>query len=692
MRKITFIIFFICFTIIKTFSQTGIGIDCNQPIDNSTGAIYPSATAAVVATTCTQWVRVNFILGPWSSPSDQTLYSGKTWKQTYDEIVNGFLQQGIQVYGLVGAQAVSQQIGDMMIAYPGTDFTNATAWKDEYISNFVTVVDYFKDRIRVYESYNEPNNWDNGSTSVVHAKWFALLLQDIYLNVKHFNGHSTDPAWQVTLVSGAILTMDNNGTGGYINDTYWYGINELAWSWTQQETGSFPLDGVGMHIYVEQGSTNVTAITNAMNLNLNSFWADITTYEGATTKQLWISEFGWQSDIVGYQGQADNLTTSFNVLKSDSRIALALWFTLSDWPGATWGIYEFGNFPSSDQKLSFNAFKNQVNCYATELLAAVDCSGNVNLIWTNFGSGWYIDISTVADFSTYSNMDVSNLTSTIAPSGFSPAFTFLPNTTYYWRVWNGSVHATGNSFSIPSPLAAPTIVPSGITTFCQGGNVTLDAGTGYSTYTWSTGATSQTINVTNSDNYSVTITDGNGCLASSSATAVTVDPIPPIPTITQNGSILTSSATTGNQWFLNGNSITNAALQNYAPVQSGIYTVTVTDMNNCSATSTPFNFTTTAIESLFVSDEQQSEITIYPNPGNGVFNLGFRNKDGSVEPTIGIGTRDAELCIYNALGEKMHSEKILLKPLSLNLDLPIGIYFMKVLMEGTIYDKKIIVQ
>lgn len=692
MRKITFIIFFICFTIIKTFSQTGIGIDCNQPIDNSTGAIYPSATAAVVATTCTQWVRVNFILGPWSSPSDQTLYSGKTWKQTYDEIVNGFLQQGIQVYGLVGAQAVSQQIGDMMIAYPGTDFTNATAWKDEYISNFVTVVDYFKDRIRVYESYNEPNNWDNGSTSVVHAKWFALLLQDIYLNVKHFNGHSTDPAWQVTLVSGAILTMDNNGTGGYINDTYWYGINELAWSWTQQETGSFPLDGVGMHIYVEQGSTNVTAITNAMNLNLNSFWADITTYEGATTKQLWISEFGWQSDIVGYQGQADNLTTSFNVLKSDSRIALALWFTLSDWPGATWGIYEFGNFPSSDQKLSFNAFKNQVNCYATELQAAVDCSGNVNLIWTNFGSGWYIDISTVADFSTYSNMDVSNLTSTIAPSGFSPAFTFLPNTTYYWRVWNGSVHATGNSFSIPSPLAAPTIVPSGITTFCQGGNVTLDAGTGYSTYTWSTGATSQTINVTNSDNYSVTITDGNGCLASSSATTVTVDPIPPIPTITQNGSILTSSAATGNQWFLNGNSITNAALQNYTPVQSGIYTVTVMDMNNCSATSTPFNFTTTAIESLFVSDEQQSEITIYPNPGNGVFNLGFRNKDGSAEPTIGIGTRDAELCIYNALGEKMHSEKILLKPLSLNLDLPIGIYFMKVLMEGTIYDKKIIVQ
>ena len=263
MRKVTIIIFFICFSIIKTFSQTGIGLDCNQPIDPATGAIQANATYAVVGTTCAPWVRLNFILGPWTSPSDQTLHSGKTWKQTYDEIVNGFLHQGIKVYGLIGAQTVSYHIDDMMIAYPGADYAGAIVWKDEYISNFVDVVDHFKDRIRVYESYNEPNNWDNGSTSVVHAKWFALLLQDIYLEVKHFNGHAADPDWQVTLVSGAILTMDNNGTGGYINDTYWYGINELAWSWTHQETGFYPLDGIGMHIYVEQGSTNVTTITNA---------------------------------------------------------------------------------------------------------------------------------------------------------------------------------------------------------------------------------------------------------------------------------------------------------------------------------------------------------------------------------------------------------------------------------------------
>lgn len=619
MKKITLIICFIWLSLTNTFSQTGIGIDCNQPIDNTTGAIYPSATAAVVATTCTQWVRVNFILGPWTSPSDQTLHSGKTWKQTYDEIVNGFIQQGIKVYGLVGAQAVSQQIDDMMIAYPGADLAGATAWKDEYVANFVEVVDHFKDRIRVYESYNEPNNWDNGSTSVVHAKWFALLLQDIYLNVKHFNGHSTDPTWQVTLVSGAILTMDNNGTGGYINDTYWYGINELAWSWTQQETGSYPLDGVGMHIYVEQGSTNVTAITNAMNLNLNGFWTDITTYEGTTSKKIWISEFGWQSDIVGYQGQADNLTISFNVLKSDSRIALALWFTLSDWPGVTWGIYEFGNFPTSDEKLSFNAFKNQVNCYATELQAITDCSGNVNFNWTNAGNNWFIDVSTNPDFSTYSNKDVTNLTSTTGPSGFTPAFTFLPNTTYYWRVWNGTVHAIGNSFIVPQPLATPTI--------------------------------------------------------------------------TQNGSILTSSAENGYQWYLNGNSLTNDTLQNYSPVQSGNYTVTVTDTNGCSATSAAYNFVTTGGVFSSDPDDLNSEITIYPNPSNGIFNLCVRN--------TAPGNNYAELSIFNSLGVKVYSDRILnTKPVTssaetfftLDLDLPCGTYFVQVTMKDKVYNKKMVVQ
>lgn len=47
--------------------------------------------------------------------------------------------------------------------------------------------------------------------------------------------------------------------------------------------------------------------------------------------------------------------------------------------------------------------------------------------------------------------------------------------------------------------------------FCKGKNITLDAGNGYSSYLWSTGATTQTITVSTPGNYSVTVTNSFGC-------------------------------------------------------------------------------------------------------------------------------------------------------------------------------------
>lgn len=372
----------------NTFSQTRIGIDCGQPIDNTSGIISQGTSAPILSSICTPWVRVNFILGPWNSPEDTTLYNGKTWLQTYNTIIDSLINSGIEVYALVGAQIVSQPIGDKMIAYPGADSVGAVAWKDEYIYNFVKVVDYFKNRIRVFESYNEPNNWDNGFTSVVHPQWFALMLQDIYLNVKYFNGHWGDPDWQVTLVSGAILTLDVTTGASYINDVYWYGENIFAWNWTFAQTGSYPLDGVGMHIYVEQGSSNPATVSSAMNYNINDFWNNITFYEGSgTPKQIWVSEFGWESLSYGELFQADNLTTSFSVLRGDPRIAMALWFTLSDWPGGDWGIYYFGSLLPSERKLAFYAFLNETGCTLT--LTDTDISSVLISAYPNPNNGTF---------------------------------------------------------------------------------------------------------------------------------------------------------------------------------------------------------------------------------------------------------------------------------------------------------------
>src|SRR5207248_5554869 len=108
-------------------------------------------------------------------------------------------------------------------------------------------------------------------------------------------------------------------------------------------------------------------------------------------------------------------------------------------------------------------------------------------------------------------------------------------------------------------------------------------------------ATNQTYNATASGSYTVKVTDGNSCVsAPSSATVVTVNPLPATPTITPGGPTtfcaggsvtLTSSSASGNQWRLNGAPIGGATNQTYLASVAGDYTVVVTASGCSSAAS-----------------------------------------------------------------------------------------------------------
>ncbi len=81
---------------------------------------------------------------------------------------------------------------------------------------------------------------------------------------------------------------------------------------------------------------------------------------------------------------------------------------------------------------------------------------SVTLKWTNSGAGWFVDVTDDATFTSYYNKAVPNLTRIGCPGGFannlnaSLYLAFAPNTTYYWRVWDGTSHTYGNSFMTPS--------------------------------------------------------------------------------------------------------------------------------------------------------------------------------------------------------------------------------------------------
>lgn len=146
----------------------------------------------------------------------------------------------------------------------------------------------------------------------------------------------------------------------------------------------------------------------------------------------------------------------------------------------------------------------------------------------------------------------------------------------------------GNSyttFAAPcGATATASITPSGATTFCQGGSVTLTANSGTG-YLWSSGATTQTVNVTASGTYTVTVTNAAGS-AVSTPVAVTVN-AKPSNSISYTGSLsicqgnaisLTSSATSGTYLWSNG-----ATTKTINASAAGSYVVTVTGTNGCTA-------------------------------------------------------------------------------------------------------------
>ena len=87
------------------------------------------------------------------------------------------------------------------------------------------------------------------------------------------------------------------------------------------------------------------------------------------------------------------------------------------------------------------------------------------------------------------------------------------------------------------PLPNVQITPSGPLSFCQGNSVTLTANPN-GAYLWSTGETTKSITVFTSGDYTVAVTTANTCSGVSTATKITVNPLPPMPTIFPPGPII----------------------------------------------------------------------------------------------------------------------------------------------------------
>lgn len=165
---------------------------------------------------------------------------------------------------------------------------------------------------------------------------------------------------------------------------------------------------------------------------------------------------------------------------------------------------------------------------------------------------------------------------------------------------------------------APTISPSGPTSFCSGDSVILSVPAG-NNYIWSNGSTSNRLIIKNNANLTVRQIAGTCTSATSNPINVVVNPIPQRPTYSISGNVLTlTSSTVGLsiQWLLNGNPIPNATSNTYTVTQNGAYSVRVTTTAGCTNTSV-----SNVVTELASAMDYSLGISIAPNPASSTVQL-----------------------------------------------------------------------
>ena len=170
----------------------------------------------------------------------------------------------------------------------------------------------------------------------------------------------------------------------------------------------------------------------------------------------------------------------------------------------------------------------------------------------------------------------------------------------------------------------PAINLGNDTTVCN--SLALDAGNGFANYLWSNGATTQTINITTSGNYSVEVTDSNTCKNDDVINVV----INPLPAVTFNAfNQDTICVTHGIQTINSGNpqggnfSGNGVSGNSFDPTVTGLgmqyITYDYTDSNGCSNSATD----SVLVDACLSVEENISgnAVLVYPNPASDVINI-----------------------------------------------------------------------
>ena len=319
-----------------------LGLNCNAPIDEQ-GTITPLlANPQLIKETGVSWVRLNFIVRAFAGPDDPQ------WIATYRQIIGGLRDQGLQIYGLIGAEAVASDPGNQFRDPPPAEPVD-NEWIRTYAQNFRKIATLFGKDVPIIESFNEPNDWHRvpgdpiqWSQAWVHPAWFAMMLQRVYEAVRDLD---------VTLVSGPLLsTADGNDAAAYLPQVYQAGSDRFGWG---RPSMPIPFSGVGFHPYVLRDSFNPQAEIPARYRQYIGEVRDVIGRFDAPGKPLFLSEIGWQNPD---DRQAACMEAGLACALDDPSVALCCWYGMQDDAGESYGLYRKDGLTPGHRKPSYDRF------------------------------------------------------------------------------------------------------------------------------------------------------------------------------------------------------------------------------------------------------------------------------------------------------------------------------------------------
>lgn len=185
--------------------------------------------------------------------------------------------------------------------------------------------------------------------------------------------------------------------------------------------------------------------------------------------------------------------------------------------------------------------------------------------------------------------------------------------------------STSNAVSVSVSNSPVPTINATATSACQGETITLTSSTA-DTYSWSNGATTQSINVTANGTFTVVTTNTDACNGVGTSTPITLT-FGTVPTagatFTTSGTVVTftnsSSGATTYAWDFGDQTNSSASNPVHAFAGNGTYTVVLTATNgNCSDTVHLTVTLSVGLEEL----ETIGQTVLFPNPAQNEVNVG----------------------------------------------------------------------